>query len=139
MTAPAPSTSISAAMSRVAITVRIAPSSEPGANAEDEAQVTRALSGSPRKIRRLPEFPLINNADIGREFPVEFVAQPEAGIDIGKPGADETCGVSLAVNIELDLRLQDEPLRQDKVVGGLQLACKMTLAAYKPVTSRSKK
>ena len=84
----------------------------------------------PRKIRRLPEFPLIDDAEIGRKCPAQLVAKPETGIDIGKAGADQTRGVGLAVNIDLDLRLQDESLRQQKVVEGLQLAGKMTLAAY---------
>ena len=105
--------------------------SEPGANAENEAHITRALTSLPRKIRRLPEFSLIDDPEIGGKCPAQLVTQPEARIDIGKPGADETRGVRLAVNIELDLRLQDEPLCQEKVVGGLQPGGEMSFAAYK--------
>src|SRR5260370_558111 len=38
---------------------------------------------------------------------------------------------SLGVNIERDLGLQDEPVREEKVVRGLQLGSKMALAAHK--------
>jgi len=71
-----------------------------------------------------------NDAEIGRECTAELVPQPEAGIDIGKSGADETRGVGFAVDIELNLWLQDEPLREEKVVGGLELGGKMALAAH---------
>jgi hypothetical protein len=43
-------------------------SSEPDPGAEDEAKIARALAGLPCKIRRLPEFPLIDDAEIGRKI-----------------------------------------------------------------------
>ena len=42
----------------------------------------------PREAGRLPEFALIGDADIGREFPGDLVAQPQTGIDFGETGAD---------------------------------------------------
>src|SRR6516162_3214166 len=107
------------------------PPSEPSANAEHEAHVARALARLPRKIRRLSEFSLIDDAEIGGECTAELVAQPEAGIDIGKPGADQAGRVRLAVEVQFDLRLQDKPLREQEVVGGLQLASEMAFAADK--------
>ena len=55
---------------------------------------------------------------IGREFPADLVTQPQAGIDVGETGADQAAGIGLAVEIHLDLRLQDEALRDEKIVGG---------------------
>ena len=118
-------------MSRVAITVRTVASlrtrcecRKRGAHHPCSHQL--AAQNSPS-----PEFPLIDDPEIGGKCPAQLVTQPEARIDIGKPGADETRGVRLAVNIELDLRLQDEPLCQEKVVGGLQPRGEMFFAAYK--------
>jgi len=56
-------------------------------------------------------------------------AQPEAGIDVGKAGPDHADGVGLAVEIHLDLRLQEEPLGKKEVVGGFELGGEMTLTA----------
>jgi len=83
----------------------------------------------PDKIRRLAKFPLIDDANVGRELPAEFVAQPQAGIDVGKSGAGQTRRVRFAVNIEFDLRLQDQPLGDQKIVGALELGGEMALAA----------
>ena len=69
--------------------MRMIAASEPGPDAEDEAHVAGALARPPREIRRLAEFPFVDDAEIGREFPADLVAQPEAGIDIGKAGADQ--------------------------------------------------
>ena len=73
----------------MAITVRMLPPSEPDPDAEDEAHIARALARLPREIGRLPEFALIDDADIGREFPADLVTQPQAGIDVGEAGADQ--------------------------------------------------
>ena len=71
----------------------------------------------PGEARGLPEAPDIGDADIGCEFPADLVAQPQPGIDIGETGADATAGIGLAVEIHLDFRLQDEALRDEKIVG----------------------
>src|SRR5262249_22820567 len=130
MTAPAPSRNITAAISWKAIVRIVHLPLEPGADAEDEAHVTRALARLPRKIRGLAEFSFVDNADVGRELPAEFVAQSEAGIDVGEAGAGQAGRVRLAVNVELDLRLQDQPLRDQKIVGSFQLGAEMALAAH---------
>ena len=91
--------------------------------------VAGALAGAPGKIRGLAEFSFVDDAEIGREFSVDLVAQPEAGIDVGKAGADHTDRVGLAVEIDLDLRLQDQPLREQKIVGGFELGGEMALVA----------
>jgi hypothetical protein len=83
----------------------------------------------PDKIRRLAKFPLVDDAHVGRELPAEFVAQTQAGIDVGKSRADQTRRVRLAVNVEFDLRLQDQSLGDQKIVGALELGGEMTLAA----------
>src|SRR6516225_4141867 len=119
MTAPAPSTNITAAIIREAITVRIVASSKPGANAEDEAHITRALARLPDKIRSLAKFSFVDHTNVRRELPAEFVAQPQAGIDVGEAGAGQAGRVGLAVNVEFDLRLQDQPLGDQEIVGGL--------------------
>jgi len=111
--------------------IRMICRSEPDADAKGKAHATGALARLPRKIRRLPESPLIDDADVGREFAIEFVAQPEAGIDVGKPDANQAGRVRLAVDIELDLRLQDQPLRDQKIVGSFQLRSEVALAADK--------
>ena len=100
--------------------IRMICRSEPDADAKGKAHATGALARLPRKIRRLPESPLIDDADVGREFAIEFVAQPEAGIDVGKPDANQAGRVRLAVDVQLDLRLQDEPLCEQEFVGGLR-------------------
>ena len=111
--------------------LRIPPPSEPGADAEGEAEVSRALARLPREDRRLPEFSLIDDADIGREFPAELVTQPEARIDVGKPGSDQAGRIRFAVEVELELRLKNQPLSDQNVVRGLELGGEMTLAADK--------
>jgi hypothetical protein len=57
-------------------------------------------------------------------------AQPEAGIDVGKAGADHAGGIGFTVEIHLDLWLQDEPLREQNIVGGIELGGQMALAAH---------
>src|SRR5262249_50477222 len=44
-------------------------------------------------------------------------------------GGDEAGRVGLAVKIEFELRLQDEALGEEKIVGGPQLSGKVALAA----------
>jgi hypothetical protein len=63
------------------------PRSEPDPQAGDEAHAAGALARAPREVRRLAEFPLVDDAEIGCEFPAELVAQAQAGIGIGKAGA----------------------------------------------------
>ena len=96
--------------------------SEPAPDAEDEAHSARALASLPGEIRRSGRISRIGDADIGREFPADLVTQPQAGIDVGKAGADLPAGIGLAVEIQLDLRLQDQPLRDEQIVGGRELA-----------------
>src|SRR5207249_5042355 len=79
------------------------PRSEPEPKPGDEAHAAGALARAPREIRGLPEFPFVDDAEIGREFSAELVAQAQAGIDIGKAGADLADGIGLAVEVELDL------------------------------------
>src|SRR5439155_23556583 len=92
------------------------PRSKPEPQAGDEAYPAGALACAPREIRGLAEFFFVDDAEIGREFPAELVAQAQSGIDVGKAGADHAGGIGLAVDIELDLRLQDQPLRQSSSV-----------------------
>src|SRR5215472_4742327 len=130
MTAPAPSRISSAAMSREATTVRIAAALKPDPDAEREAYVAGALARPTREARGLAKFALIDDADIRREFSAEFVAQAQAGIDVRKAGADQARRVRLTVEVHFDLRLQDQPLREQQVVGGLELGRQMALAAH---------
>ena len=105
--------------------------SKPDPDTQGEAHLAGAFAHLPRKTGRLPEFPRVDDADIWGEFPLEFVAKPDSCIDIGEPGADQAGWVRLAVDVELDLRLQDQPFSDEKVVGTFQLSGKMALAAHK--------
>ena len=99
----------------------IIPRLEPEPQTGDEAHAAGALARAAREVRGLAEFPFVGDAEIRREFPAELVAQAQAGIDLGEPGADHAGGIGLAIEVDLDLRLQDQPLRQQKVVEGFEL------------------
>src|SRR6516165_4609300 len=103
--------------------------SEPDPDAEGEAEIARALARPLCIAGGLAELAFVDDPDIGREISAGLVAQPEAGIDVGKPGADKPGGIGLAVEVELDLRLEYQPLRKQKVVGSLQLGGEMPFTA----------
>ena len=77
------------------MTARSERPSKPDPDTEGEAHLAGAFAHLPRKTGRLPEFPRVDDADIWVEFPLEFVAESEAGIDVGKAGAGQACGVRL--------------------------------------------
>src|SRR5580693_729250 len=80
----------------------------------------------------LTEIAFVHDTNMGREISAELVAQPEARIDAGKAGADLAGGVGLAVEIDLDLRLQDQPVRNQQIVKGFEFGGEMPLAAHIP-------
>jgi hypothetical protein len=90
-----------AAAARAARVVRmIIPRSEPEPQTGDEAHAAGALARAAREVGALAEFPFVDDAEIGRKFPAELVAQAQAGIDIGEPGADHAGEIGLAVEVE---------------------------------------
>jgi hypothetical protein len=63
---------------------------------------------SPRpggKPGRLAEFSFVSDAEIGREFTGELVAQAKSGIEVGEAGANQSRWIGLAIEIELGFGL----------------------------------
>ena len=69
--------------------------SEPDPDAEREAEIDRALARPLCIAGGLAELAFVDDPDIRREISAELVAQPETGIDVGKPGADSRAGSAL--------------------------------------------
>src|SRR4051812_46948314 len=103
----------SSTASSVTKTVRM---SEPTPDAQHELQRACALAGLSGHAGGLAEFAGIGDANIGREFPADLVAQPDAGIDVGQSGTHHAARIGLAVDIHFDLWLQDQMLRDHDVV-----------------------
>lgn len=91
-------------------------SSEPDAKARDDAGLLNGVAGFARIAGGVGELAIPDHADIGSEFPGELVAQTQTGVDVREPCADVALGVVLAVEADLDVGLQDKPLRQPQVV-----------------------
>ena len=66
------------------------------------------------------ELSVPDHADIGSELSGELVSQPQTGVGVREPRANVTLGVVHSVEADLDVGLQDEPLRQQQVVLGLE-------------------
>src|SRR4051794_18956287 len=94
--------------------------SKPGPHAEDEAHIVRTLAIALGKTGGLAELLLENDADIRRKFAGDFIAQAQARIDVGETRSDIARPIGSAVEVKLDLRLQDQPLRDEKVIGAFE-------------------
>src|SRR3546814_869571 len=93
---------------------------EPDSHTCDEEEVVHALPFVAREIRCFSELPLPLHADIGCELADKFVSQPKPDLDIVDAAADAELTDLLNREIDLGSGLQNEALRDQEVVLGLQ-------------------
>src|ERR1700722_1256068 len=72
---------------------------------------------------------VVGEADIGSEFAAEFITDTQASIELGKAGADAAARIVLAVEVELELGLGDQPVGDEKIVRTLDAAGDAALVA----------
>src|SRR5262249_48367762 len=114
---------------RALIQVNIAGAiSEPEAQARCKAHLVGRAAGGADEIRRAAKLAVVGHADVRRQLAGDLVAQSQAGIDFGKPAADLARRIVLGIEVHLDLRLQDQPLRDEKVVAAFELGGEMAVA-----------
>ena len=90
---------------------------KPEADARDEPCVVRVMARRASQIGRAAEAALAHQAEVGGDFAPNLVTQAEPELAVGEPRADGACGVGLAVPVELEQRLQDQPIRDQQLVG----------------------
>ena len=90
--------------------------SEPGANSGKESDPVRFVARRTRHVGGLADLCLVPDADVGREFTANFIAQPQSRLDCRKARSDPQFGHRLARQLHFDTRLEDQPLRDPLVV-----------------------
>src|SRR5258707_11021914 len=75
------------------------------------------MTGEPCGVATLA---VVGDPDIGSKLAADFVPQTQAGIEIGQTGTETPSGISLAIEVHLDLRLRDQAIGQQQVVGAMQ-------------------
>src|SRR5687768_17358271 len=90
--------------------------SEPDAQARHEAGVVDVLAVIATEIRGASKSTLTDYADIRSELAGELIAQAQTGLDGAQARTDAAACVVLPVEVELDQRLQDQPIGQQGLV-----------------------
>ena len=85
------------------------------------------LTSSPSESGGVAELPLPGEANIGREFAPDLVAQAQTKLCVTQAGADPLGGHVLRGEVEFDARLQSHSLYQAQVVPSLQPAQQVAL------------
>src|SRR5690606_32539279 len=71
--------------------------SEPEPDARHPCAMARAVAVGAAQVRGAAERAPVHDAQVGREPPVHFIAQPRAGLDLRQPGTHAACHVVAAV------------------------------------------
>src|SRR3546814_678949 len=95
-------------------------SSEPDANARNQAGVFDVLAVGAGEIGAVAEFAAPHHTQVGRELAAELVAQPQAEFDAAQARAEAALAIVLAVQLGLELWLQDQPVAAQQFVFGLE-------------------
>src|SRR3546814_6738541 len=93
---------------------------EPDAQARHETGIVDVIALATAKVRGAAVCALPGHADVRRELAADLVAQAQASLGRAQARADAAAGVVLAVELGLDLPLQDQPVGQQRVVLGFQ-------------------
>ncbi len=88
----------------------------PDARAEDQARIVDVAAFLAGERRGLAEGPGVGETDVRGEFAGDLVTQPQTGIDLGQTRADPPGGLALAIEVHLDLGLQNQPVGNEQVV-----------------------
>ena len=72
------------------------------------------------------KLPLVGQSDIGSKFAAEFVAQTYSCVDIRESRSCAAFKILLAVEVHLELRLYDQPLGKQQIIGTRYSARQMT-------------
>src|SRR5690606_29481778 len=94
--------------------------SEPDPDARDNPGVLDVPGLRATLIRGSAVGALPDHADIGRELPMELVAQPETGFDRAQPAANSDRRIVLAPGFALDQPLADQPVGEQHLVLGFR-------------------
>src|SRR5690606_2918870 len=94
--------------------------SEPHPDARDCPDVLDIPGLCTKLIRGTAVGALPDHADIGRELPMELVAQPETGFDRAQPAANSDRWIVLAPGFTLDQPLADQPVGEQHLVLGFR-------------------
>src|SRR6187402_893437 len=91
---------------------------EPQADTCDQTRVVSITTSGACSVGVVAPEPLVHEPDVGRDFAANLVAKPKRSLAVRQSGALTAARIRLAVPIELDLRLQDQPLSDQQVVVG---------------------
>src|SRR5688572_67947 len=95
-------------------------SSETQTYARDQTRIVGIVAIGARCIRGRPVFALADEAYIWRDFTPQLVTQAQRDFARRQPWADASRSIRLAVPVQLELRLKDQPLRDQKFVLALE-------------------
>lgn len=94
--------------------------SEPGAQSSDERDLAGVVTDGVREIGCFAELPIPMHSDIGRKLTADLVAQSKCDLQRRQPRADAIFRIVFAIELELQLRLQDETLSDERIVLALE-------------------
>jgi hypothetical protein len=69
---------------------------------------------------------VVRKADVRGKFTAELVAQTYPRVDIGESRSNSALGILLAVEVHLELRLCDQPLCKQQIIGARYSGCQVT-------------
>ena len=89
---------------------------KPQPNAEDQARFAAILTFGVGVVGGFAVGAIPGHAEIRRELPADFIAQPQTGFGAGQPGTDTPLRVVLTIDVQLGSRLQNQPVGEQDVV-----------------------
>ena len=103
---------MAAASTIVRVVFMVIVSLEPSAKADDESRVVAAFKLIATQIGGATESAFVDDADVGRKFAGEFVAQAQAGLAAAQARADSASRVVLSEQVHFHQWLQHPAVRQ---------------------------
>ena len=89
----------------------------PNADSENEAGIVDDSTFFARKPGRVAECLRVGESDIRGELAADLVADAQAGIELRKSRTDAPAGIAFAIEIHFDLRLRNQPIGDQQLIG----------------------
>jgi hypothetical protein len=89
----------------------------PNADPEDKPRIVDNSAFCTYERRRLSKRLVIRKPDIRCEFAADFITQAQASIEVGETRPNTAAGIALAVKVDFELRLENQPVGNQQIVG----------------------
>src|SRR5215469_18296439 len=90
--------------------------SEPETDADDELKDTRVFARIAHELGGLAEAAQPGDPEIRGELATDLIAQTQSELQLREASPDVPFQIVLAIGVHLELRLQDQSLREEQLV-----------------------